>query len=183
MELKDKIAVLTKGIEYYKSIEKTMNKALILAEKTSEDIKIGAQKEAKRIEKEAATKASIMLADAKNELENLHQQTVALIQQYEKYKAQFKHLAKAQIELIESDAFNINIAGLDAFLNDPDALKPPKPSPRKEDNSAQEGEDEHEGNGNMHLSDLPEENEEFVFANYQLEGQEKFDFVDLNDGE
>ncbi|MBP5160151.1 MAG: DivIVA domain-containing protein, partial [Lachnospiraceae bacterium] len=117
MEQKDKIATLNEGIQYYKTIEKTLQKALVLAEKTAEETKLTAQKEAKHIEKEARTKASIMLADARNELDSLHQQTIRLIQEYEKYKAQFKNLAAAQIELLNSDAFNINISRLDAFID------------------------------------------------------------------
>ena len=118
MELKDRVSVLNEGIQYYKSIEKTLQKALVLAEKTAETTKEAAQKDAKRIEKEAKAKANLILADAKNELESVHNKTIALLQQYEKYKAQFKNLAKAQIEMLESDAFSINVARLDAFLSD-----------------------------------------------------------------
>ena len=177
----NKVGVLNEGIQYYKSIEKTLQKALLLAEKTAENTKAAALKDAKRIEKEATTKANIMLADARNELDTLHQQTIALIQQYEKYKAQFKNLAKANIELIESPAFNINVSSLDAFINDPDALKPVKPSGsnNSEQNEAS-GESSSDGG---HLSDLVDDNEEYDFSDYQLEGQEEFDFVDLNDNE
>ncbi|MBP5331068.1 MAG: DivIVA domain-containing protein [Lachnospiraceae bacterium] len=178
MELKDKVGVLNEGIQYYKSIEKTLQKALLLAEKTAENTKAAALKDAKRIEKEATTKANIMLADARNELETLHHQTIALIQQYEKYKAQFKNLARANIELIESDAFNINVSSLDAFINDPDALKPIKPS--SADNNDSNSDSASDGG---HLSDIVDDNEEYDFSDYQLEGQEEFDFVDINDNE
>ncbi|MGN0505550.1 MAG: DivIVA domain-containing protein [Lachnospiraceae bacterium] len=112
MELTDKVNVLNEGLQYYKTIEKTMQKALILAEKTADETKIAAQKTARQIEDEAITKSQIILSDAKNELERLHQQTVQLLQQYEAYKAQFKSLAAAQIQLLESDSFQINIATL-----------------------------------------------------------------------
>lgn len=117
MELNDKVAVLTEGIQYYKTIEKTLQKALVLAEKTAEDTKVAALEKAKAIEKEANTRSQLIVADAKNELEHIHSQTVQLIQQYEKYKQQFKHLAQAQMELIESESFNINVARLDAFID------------------------------------------------------------------
>ncbi len=122
MEYKDKIAVLTEGIQYYKSIEKTLQRALVLAEKTADETRATAQKEAKRIEKEANVKAKLIIADAKNELNSLHSQTVQLIEQYEKYKLQFKNLAKTQIELIESDAFSINVQNLDAFISEKDIM-------------------------------------------------------------
>ena len=116
MELNDKISVLNEGIQYYKTIEKTLQKALVLAEKTAEDTKATALKTAKSIENKAHTKAQLIVADAKNELEHIHNQTITLLQQYEKYKAQFKNLAAAQIEILESDSFSINVARLDAFI-------------------------------------------------------------------
>ncbi|MCR5205480.1 MAG: DivIVA domain-containing protein [Lachnospiraceae bacterium] len=138
MELKDKVAVLNEGIQYYKSIEKTIQKALVLAEKTAETTKEAANKDAKRIEKEAKAKANILLADARNELETLHNRTIALLQQYEKYKAQFKNLAKAQIDLLETDAFSINVSRLDAFITEDNEEKEENTNPEDEDKDVHE---------------------------------------------
>lgn len=112
MELTDKVNVLNEGLQYYKTIEKTMQRALVLAEKTAEETKIAAQKSAQQIENEALTKSQIIVNDAKRELERIHLQTVQLLQQYETYKAQFKNLAAAQIEVLESDSFHINIMNM-----------------------------------------------------------------------
>lgn len=120
MELSDKVATLTQGIQYYKTIEKTLQRALVLAEKTADETKQAAIKNAKHIENEALTKSQVIVADATNELDHIHNQTIQIIQQYEKYKAQFRALAAAQIELLESDSFDINIARLDAFINTDD---------------------------------------------------------------
>ncbi len=116
MELNDKVAVLTEGIQYYKTIEKTLQKALVLAERTAEETKSAAMDKAKAIEREATARAQLIVADAKNELEHIHNQTIQLIQQYEKYKVQFKNLAAAQMELIQSEAFDISLARLDTFV-------------------------------------------------------------------
>lgn len=125
VEMKDKISSLTDALQQYKYIEKTLQKALVLAEKTAEDTKQLAQKEAKRIEKEAQLKYQIVLGDAKNELNKIHKQTTKLMQQYEMYRAQFKNLAKAQIELIESDSFGLSIANVDELLGtEPEDEKP-----------------------------------------------------------
>lgn len=109
MELNDKINVLNEGINYYKEIEKTLQKALVLAEKTAEDTKEAAIKQARAIEKEARTKAQLIVADANNELQRLQQQIIQLAMQYDSYKAQFKHLAAAQCEFLESETFRITI--------------------------------------------------------------------------
>lgn len=203
MEQRDKISTLNEGIQYYKTIEKTLQKALVLAEKTAEETKLVAQKEAKRIEKEAMVKANIMLADAKNELVSLHNQTIALIQQYEKYKAEFRHLAEAQMELLSTDAFNINVARLDAFIDveginaasmaqnkntedsDEAAAEEAVSSDTAEDSSVEELTAE-----SLDSEDTEQEAEAFAadyrafdISNYEVDGQEEFDYLDLTDPE
>ena len=108
IEMKDKITSLTDALQQYKYIEKT-----------AEDTKQLAQKEAKRIEKEAQLKYQIVLGDAKNELNKIHKQTMKLMQQYESYRAQFKNLAQAQIDLIESESFGLSVANVDELLGEP----------------------------------------------------------------
>lgn len=112
MELMDKVNVLNAGIQNYKTMEKTMQKALVLAQKTADDTQEAALRNAHAIEKEAMTKAEIMISDAHRELELIHQKTVQLGQQYEKYKLQFKNLAAAQIELLETESFQFHVMEL-----------------------------------------------------------------------
>lgn len=115
LELKDKINILNDGINHYKSIEKSLQKALVLAEQTAEDTISSAKSNATVIEQEAVLKAQSIVADAKIELDHIHAKTIELIQQYEKYRAQYKSLAKAQMDLLDTPAFNIEVASLDAF--------------------------------------------------------------------
>lgn len=70
----------------------------------------------------------MILADARRELELLHTKTVNLVQQYELYKAQFKQLAAAQLEVISSESFQIHVANLDAFLtkSQPESVNQPE---------------------------------------------------------
>ena len=169
MELKDKVAVLNEGIQYYKSIEKTIQKALVLAEKTAETTKEAANKEAKNIEKEAKVKANIMLADARNELESLHNKTIALTQQYEKYKLQFKNLAKAQIEMLETDAFSINVARLDTFITEDEGKKE---EPKEEEND------------DVHELVADEKTDSLLKAGFDDDAEEvEFDFSDFEDND
>lgn len=112
MELTDKVNVLNDALQNYKTIEKTMQKALLLAQKTAEETQETALRNAHAIEKEAMTKSEIIVSDARHELERIHQKTVQLCQQYEKYKLQFKNLAAAQIELLETESFQIHMMEL-----------------------------------------------------------------------
>lgn len=120
VELNDKVNVLSEGIQYYKSIEKTLQKALVLAQRTADETKEAATKQSLAIEKEARAKAELILADANHELDLLHAKTVNLIHQYDLYKAQFKQLAAAQMEMLSSDSFQIQVANLDAFIGKTD---------------------------------------------------------------
>ena len=209
MELKDKVAVLNDGIQHYKTIEKTLQKALVLAEKTAEDTKAAALKEAKHIEKEASLKAGIMLADARNELAAIHKRTVEIVQQYERYKAQFRNLANAQKELLESEAFDIHIESLEAFSeqqssasaftedvsatavsqNRGETAKASEKASGKASGNASgkasevisEETSEKVIISSEHLSDYGEQSAEYDFSDFNVDGQEEFDFVDISD--
>jgi len=188
VELKDKLTVLNDGIQYYKTIEKTLQKALVLAEKTAEETKEAAVKKARVIEKEAHTKSQLIIADAKNELEHIHSQTIQMIQQYDLYKAQFKSLAASQLELLESNSFQINVARLDAFV---EVTSGSKELEKKSATTASKTKDEFWKNPIKDLELLGEvENEieeanpeEIIHNNDMIEGQEEFDFINLEDEE
>jgi cell division initiation protein len=108
VELENKVAELDDALNHYRLIEKTMQKALILAEKTAEETKATAIENARQIENDAVTKSQIILSDARRELERINQQIVRLNQTFETYKINFKNLANAQIELLNSDSFSIS---------------------------------------------------------------------------
>ena len=116
MELKNKMSLLNESLNHYKGIEKSLQKALVLAETTSEETIAVAKTNAAVIEQEAHVKAEAIVAEAKQELDNLHSTTVKLMQQYEAYKAQYKALATAQLDLLNSEAFNIELAKVETLV-------------------------------------------------------------------
>ncbi len=106
--LKNKLNEANESLAYYKSIEKTLQKALILAEKTSQDTRATALREADAIELDAKTKANQLLQEAKRQLELYEHKILNLMQQYDVYKIHFENLLHAQIELLNSKSFSIN---------------------------------------------------------------------------
>lgn len=163
IELKDKLSVLSEGVQYYKNMEKSLQKALVLAEKTTSDTMQAAEAKAAAMEKEAQSRADVLIKEAKmradsyekdthsrvdayekevkmradsykqetiakaekimqdkkqeidkeitaanNELSKIHSQIMTLIQQYEQYKSQYKQLAMAQMQVLESEAYNLD---------------------------------------------------------------------------
>lgn len=122
LDLEEKLSELTKELSHYKLIEKTMQKALVLAEKTAEDTKNNAIQNAKQIEDEAVLRSQQILNDARNELENLNRQIISMYQAFETYKVNVRNLSNAQIELVNSEAFNIpvnlgNLSDLNDYQN------------------------------------------------------------------
>ena len=125
VELEDKVSELEEALTHYRTIEKTMQKALILAEKTAVETKASAI--------ENARQSQIILSDARRELEKINQQIINMNQTFEAYKINFKNLANAQIELINSESYNIS----GALLNADGIAVPQKFYAKKEEKKAE----------------------------------------------
>ena len=125
MEMTDRMNTLKEGLQYYKTIEKTLQKALVLAERTADETKSNAMKNAALIEQEAVSKANVILEDAKRELEMIRKQTIELVRQYDMYKAKFKSLVNSQTELLDSQSFSVNLDQLSMFENIPEITDVP----------------------------------------------------------
>ncbi len=97
---------MAESLSQYKEREKSLQKALVLAETTAEETVVSAKKNATVIEQEAVLKAQAIVADAKVELEHIQSQMSELVRSYDQYKAQYRALAQAQIEFLNSEAFN-----------------------------------------------------------------------------
>ena len=156
MELNDKINTLNEGINYYKSIEKTLQKALILAEQAAEDTKNAAKKQAKAIEDEANGKASLIISESYKEVIRLKQQTLKLVQQYETCRTQFKHFAAAQAEILDSEAFALHIEDMDS-LKDIPKMESLYPAPSEKEKATSEHKDVSEDEAAFEFYNLTEE--------------------------
>ena len=115
MEMEDKLSGLNERLNYYASIEKSLHKALVLAEKSAEETRINAENQAKNIVKEAETQAMVLLGDARKELFRLHEQTLRLLSQYETYKAKFTAMLDAEKEILGSEPFSVDIKEFEAY--------------------------------------------------------------------
>ena len=140
-ELHKKIKTLSDGIQYYRSIESTMQKALVLAEKTSKETKDAALLKAEAIEKDANTKASKIVSEAEQEYEKIKDKCVTLVQQFNQYKLQLKQVATAQLELVTSESFDVYSPELEALNSSRNSLPPVTEMPK--DTAAKKGEPEH----------------------------------------
>ncbi|MFT4143410.1 MAG: DivIVA domain-containing protein [Mobilitalea sp.] len=107
--LEDQVRELTESLSYYKSIEKTLQKALVLAEKAAQDTRSTALREADSILLEAKANASLMMAGSRQEMERMEQRTFHLKQQYELFKINFESLLQTQLELMNNRSLSLDI--------------------------------------------------------------------------
>ena len=137
-ELKEKLTTLSEGMQYYKSIEKTLQKSLVLAQKTADEKKEKALNNAKIIEKVALSRADSIITKAKNDLDAIYRQTDELNRRFELYKSYVKNLITTQLDLINSDTYKISVNDLDGYLKLKDELEDARNAiPEEEDNTSE----------------------------------------------
>lgn len=108
IEMKDKINMLNEGIQYYKTIEETLQNTLILAEKTSEDVKASARIKAETIEKEAEITAAKLIQEAKEEIYRINQMRESMVIAYDANKIQIKQFLMSQLEMITKNELELD---------------------------------------------------------------------------
>lgn len=100
-DLTKRIEVLNEKLEYYVNMESSMNSALILAQDTSEQIRINAKKDAEYIIKNANESAQKILDKAQEDIIRLKHDYDRVKQEFNIFKAKYKSFMSIQI-----DAFN-----------------------------------------------------------------------------
>ena len=82
IEIKDKFAILSDSLQHYKEMEKTMQKTLVIAEKTAEEIRTNTKEQADLMKQKAKMEAACIIEEAKKQAQKIYNQTLMLIQQY-----------------------------------------------------------------------------------------------------
>ena len=101
IEYKDKIAVLNQGIQHYKSIEDTLQNALVVAQGTAETVKKNAKVEAENIVKEAELNAIKSADEINKQTIEKRMQLDDTKKQFDVYKAKMEALLISQLELLK----------------------------------------------------------------------------------
>lgn len=101
IEYKDKIEVLNQGIQHYKSIEDTLQNALIVAQGTAETVKKNAKAEAENILKEAELTAIKSADEISRQTIEKKLQLDDAKKQFDVYKAKMEALLISQLELLK----------------------------------------------------------------------------------
>ncbi len=101
IEYKDKIAVLNQGIQHYKSIEDTLQNALVVAQGTAETVKKNAKVEAENILKEAELNALKSVDEISKQTIEKKMMLDDTKKQFDVYKAKMEALLISQLELLK----------------------------------------------------------------------------------
>ena len=90
IELNDRVNSLNEGLQHYKTIEASLQKTLVLAERTAEETINEAKEKAKQIEDEAKGSTGKIALEAKKELDVIVAKTTEVVQNYNDLKAKIK---------------------------------------------------------------------------------------------
>lgn len=89
-------------IDYFSSMEDTLNKSIIVAQEAAEEVKTNATKEASLILKQAEREALAREEEASRKEQMAEREVIQMLKKVELYRTRFRVLVDAQMELLNS---------------------------------------------------------------------------------
>jgi len=105
-ELNKNLKEMQEQMEHYADIEETLNKSIVVAQETSEELKANARKEAQLIKKEAEKNADRIVNDALSESRKIAYETEEMKRQSNVFRTRLKMLIEAQLDMVNNDDWN-----------------------------------------------------------------------------
>lgn len=102
-DLSSKVEELEEQISHFKSIEKTLNKSIVVAQDTAEELLGNARKESRLIVKEAEKNADRIINEALSESRQIFMEAEDLKKQGKVFRTRLRMLIEAQLDMIGSD--------------------------------------------------------------------------------
>ncbi|WP_058307890.1 DivIVA domain-containing protein [Gracilibacillus massiliensis] len=102
-ELKDKVEQLNERVSHFSNIETTLNKSILVAQETAEEVKENAKKESKLIIKEAEKNADRIINEALHKSRSIALEVEELKKQAKVFRTRLKMLVEAQLDLVENN--------------------------------------------------------------------------------
>ncbi len=90
-------------LSHFNTIESTLNKSILVAQETAEEVKNNANKEAKLIIKEAEKNADRIINEALSKSRRLAIEVEELKKQAKVFRTRMKMIVQAQLDMIEND--------------------------------------------------------------------------------
>lgn len=105
--LKSSLKQSTEQVSHFNSIEQTLQKSILIAQEAAEDVRRNSMKESKLIVKEAEKNADRIVNEALSRARRISVEIEDLKKQSKVFRTRFKMLIEAQLDLIQSDDWDI----------------------------------------------------------------------------
>lgn len=102
-DLQEKVEQLNEKVGHFTDIETTLNKSIVVAQETAEEVKGSASKEAKLIIKEAEKNADRIVNEALDKSRRIALDVEELKKQAKVFRTRLKMLVEAQLDMIDTD--------------------------------------------------------------------------------
>ncbi|HEX7066511.1 MAG TPA: DivIVA domain-containing protein [Bacillales bacterium] len=100
-QAESQVEELHNKLKHFSNIEETLNKSIIVAQETAEDVKQNASKEGKLIVKEAEKNADRIVNEALAKSRKIALEIEELKKQAKVYRTRFRMLVEAQLEMLD----------------------------------------------------------------------------------
>lgn len=119
-DLEEKVTQLEEKLGHFTNIEETLNRSILVAQETAEEVKGNATKESKLIIKEAEKNADRIINEALSKSRRIAMDVEELKKQAKVFRTRLKTLVEAQLEMIETedwdDLFEAEIVDEDELI-------------------------------------------------------------------
>lgn len=96
-----KVRELEEQLDRYKSMEKTMNDAMLLAQKTSDDLTVHANDKAKLIVEKAEEQAKRIVEEAHRDVHDIERKHESLKQEFQSFQTRMRVLVESYLKQID----------------------------------------------------------------------------------
>jgi len=105
--LKSSLKQSEKEVSHFNTIEQTLQKSILIAQEAAEDVRRNSMKESKLIVKEAEKNADRIVNEALSRARRISVEIEDLKKQSKVFRTRFKMLIEAQLDLIQSDDWDV----------------------------------------------------------------------------
>ena len=102
-ELQEKVDQLNERLGHFTNIEETLNKSIVVAQETAEEVRRNAIKESKLIVKEAEKNADRIINEALSKSRRIAMDVEELKKQAKVFRTRLRMLVEAQLEMLGTD--------------------------------------------------------------------------------
>ncbi|WP_368654746.1 DivIVA domain-containing protein [Ornithinibacillus sp. 4-3] len=113
-DLEAKVNELEEKVGHFSNIEDTLNKSILVAQETAEEVTSNARKESKLIIKEAEKNADRIVNEALNKSRQIYLDIQELKKHGKVFRTRLKMLVEAQLELLNTDEWE-DLLGTDVL--------------------------------------------------------------------